>query len=102
MHAVLLATALVIGSDNGREAATDCRTVNRKPAYTELRDGMSYKEACHLVGYARSAFDINGELLLFWHLGPDEFGRVCEIIMHDKGDRGSTFEVQLTWPAAKK
>ena len=102
MHAVLLATALVTCSDNGREAAMNCHAVDKTPAYAKLRDGMSYKEACQLLGYARGAVEINEDFLLFWTLGPDEFGRVCEVIMYEKRDRGSTFEVRLIWPAAKK
>jgi hypothetical protein len=50
MHALLLAAALAVGSGDGRDGATDGRTVDEPPPHTLLREEMTRKEVQALLG----------------------------------------------------
>ncbi len=50
MHAVLMTTALVLGSGDARGGVTDGRTVEQVSPYSRLRKGMSKEQVAHLCG----------------------------------------------------
>jgi hypothetical protein len=67
VHAFLLATALSLGSGDGRDGATDGRTVDPSPA-TLLRVGMTEDEVVRVLDPKRPKGEGKGEFALTFHI----------------------------------
>jgi len=106
MHALLLAAALAVGSGDGRDGATDGRTVDKTPPYARLRVGMDLHDAESLM-FAESTssdsfFVTDGSEVLICRFGPDLFGRYHTAVITAKNGRIAAFEVEASMTSNRK
>jgi hypothetical protein len=80
MYSMLLVAALVVGSGDSRDGATDVGTENAPP-YKKLRVGMSEKTVLRLM----DGEEIDNGLLFWsryaWRIGPDQCGRRRSVVV---------------------
>ena len=99
MHAILLTAALALGSGDGRDGATDGRTVDKTPPYARLRVGMALDHALKPLERESTSSDwlcFRGQTVMIYRFGPDQFGRYHTVIMEAKDDRLATFKVETS------
>jgi hypothetical protein len=94
MHTLLLAAALAVGSGDGRDGATDGRTVEKVPSYTLLRVGMSYEELERLMGKPQVILGSMRRLFKQYRVGPDWFGR-CQVVTVDLSVNGHVTDIRV-------
>jgi hypothetical protein len=97
MHAILLMAALAVGSGDGRDGATDARTVDKTPPYARLRVGMALDDALKPLERESTSSDwlcFRGRTVMIYRFGPDEFGRYHPVIMEAQDDRLAICEVE--------
>ena len=95
MHAILLMAALAVGSGDGRDGATDGRTVDKTPPYARVRAGMHLHDALKLLERESTSSDwFHGQTAIIYRFGPDQFGVYHTVIMEKKDDLVATCEVQ--------
>jgi hypothetical protein len=82
-----LIAAFAVGSGDGRDGATDARTVEQVPPYALLRIGMDFSQVMDLVGRPDKVIawplPLGDELV--YCLKPDWFGRRYEVHVHLSG-----------------
>ena len=92
----LVMAALAFGSGDGRNGATNGRTVEKVPPHTLLRVGMTSKEVSQLMGRCDQIgiASLWSGLNKVWNIGPDEFGRYHRVLVNvDEDGRVASFQV---------
>jgi hypothetical protein len=104
MHALLLAAVLAVGSGDGRNGATDGRTVEKVPPYTLLRVGMTEMQVLRLMGRRSDTLVLTIEnranYYRIWRLGADEWGVYRMVVVtYDRADIIEAIQVSSYEPA---
>jgi hypothetical protein len=69
MHALLLAAVLAVGSGDGRDGATDGRTVEDRPPLEFLRKGMTCQQVGVVLGNCQAGGAGKGGRWVFYDQG---------------------------------
>jgi hypothetical protein len=90
---LLLAAALGVGSGDGRDGATDGRTVKKVPPSTLLRVGMGHEELAKTFGKPVEIHGGGTWIIECYCVGPDCFGRYFKVRVDVFEARVSEFSV---------